>query len=238
MRRGIVALLSRQQAFGGWFDLNPYEQFRTPFRETQWALMALSSLYPNPKPRSERLERPARAAARGASHRIRRGRSIRDLERIWDAPGCRSRAADRSHSSAMNRRWCATPPAGRWDVSATTRRSRGLARCLGDESKVVRRAAAEALRLDRQPVNGSHRPGETPAQVQLVAELSQALRSPDDRTRRGATRVFAAHFRELSQETALADALLERLDDPDPVVAHAGDQGVVAVVVLASRPRA
>jgi len=42
MRQGIVALLSRQQPFGGWFDLNPYEQFRTPFRETQWALIALS----------------------------------------------------------------------------------------------------------------------------------------------------------------------------------------------------
>src|SRR5262249_6440229 len=47
LRRGIVALLTRQQSFGGWFDLNPYEQFRTPFRETQWALMALSSIYPN-----------------------------------------------------------------------------------------------------------------------------------------------------------------------------------------------
>ena len=51
VRRGIVALLGRQQAFGGWFDVNPYEQFRTPFRETQWALIALSSFYPNPQPR-------------------------------------------------------------------------------------------------------------------------------------------------------------------------------------------
>src|SRR5262249_38734021 len=50
MRRGIVALLGRQQDFGGWFDINPYEQFRTPFRETQWALIALSSLYPEPHP--------------------------------------------------------------------------------------------------------------------------------------------------------------------------------------------
>ena len=73
--------------------------------------------------------------------------------------------------------------------------------CLGDETKVVRRAAAEALRLMGNRFNGSHRPGETPAQVRLVAELVPALRSADDRTRRGATRVFAAHFRELSQET-------------------------------------
>ena len=44
----------------------------------------------------------------------------------------------------------------------------GLARCLGDETKVVRRAAAEALRLMGNRLNGSHRPGETPAQVRLV----------------------------------------------------------------------
>ena len=70
MRRGILALLGRQQAFGGWFDVNPYEQFRTPFRETQWALIALSSLYPNPKPRSAGLEWPARAAAGIAANRF------------------------------------------------------------------------------------------------------------------------------------------------------------------------
>ena len=46
MRKGILALLTRQQPFGGWFDINPYEQFRTPFRETQWALMALATIYP------------------------------------------------------------------------------------------------------------------------------------------------------------------------------------------------
>ncbi len=39
----------------------------------------------------------------------------------------------------------------------------------------MRRAAAEALRLMGNRFNGSHRPGETPAQVRLVAELSRAL---------------------------------------------------------------
>ena len=101
-----------------------------------------------------------------------------------------------------------------------------LAKCLGDESKVVRRAAAEALRLIGNRLNGSRRPAETEAQVQLVAVLRDALCSPDDRTRRGAARLFAAHFRELSQEEALADSLLERLDDPDPVVAMQAIKGL------------
>ena len=236
MRRGIVALLGRQQPFGGWFDINPYEQFRTPFRETQWALMALSSLYPNPKAssatagmarsgRSPRRSAPIRPAHADPRPRANLGRARR-----------RSRAADRSRSSAMNRPWCARPPAGRWDGSATSRRSRAWPdawamrprSCAGPRP---RRCGSMGNRF-----NGSHRPGETPAQVRLVAELSRALRSPDDRTRRGATRVFAAHFRELSQETALADPLLERLRRSRSGRRHAGDQGIVAVVVLAGRP--
>ncbi len=44
VRKGIRALLTAQGKFGGWLDLNPYEQFRTPFRETQWSLMALATV--------------------------------------------------------------------------------------------------------------------------------------------------------------------------------------------------
>lgn len=46
--KGVVALLAAQKPFGGWLDLSPYEQFQTPFRETQWALIALSRFYPGP----------------------------------------------------------------------------------------------------------------------------------------------------------------------------------------------
>ena len=90
MRRGIVALLTRQQAFGGWFDINPYEQFRTPFRETQWALMALSSLYPRIRARPDGWNAPL-----GPQPRTLRAGSpatlIRDLERIWDVPSTQLR---------------------------------------------------------------------------------------------------------------------------------------------------
>ncbi len=89
---------------------------------------------------------------------------------------------------------------------------------LGDESKVVRRAAAEAVRSVGNRLEADKVPSETHDQVHLVAAIEAALGSPDVLTRRGATRVFAAHFRDLSQEIGLADALLARLDDPDPVV--------------------
>ncbi len=47
IKRGVDYLLARQQEWGGWFDpRQSYENFRTPFRETQFAVMALSQLYP------------------------------------------------------------------------------------------------------------------------------------------------------------------------------------------------
>jgi len=224
VRRGIVALLGRQQAFGGWFDVNPYEQFRTPFRETQWALIALSTFYPNPPPRPRGWNGPL-----GPQPQVLRidspGALIRDLERVWDVPGAdlqRAMVEQLGHSSPLVRTAACRALARVGNEAAIAE----LARCLGDETKVVRRAAALALRLLGNRINGSYRPGEYPAQVRLVDELSRALRSPDDRTRRGATRVFAAHFRDLSQELELADTLLERIDDPDPVVAMQAIKGL------------
>ena len=56
--KALNYLLNRQQSFGGWMDpLQSYENFRTPFRETQMAILALSSYYP--RRARERLERAA-----------------------------------------------------------------------------------------------------------------------------------------------------------------------------------
>ncbi len=49
VKKGLEYLLSRQQEFGGWMDpLQSFENFRTPFRETQMAVLALSAYYPGP----------------------------------------------------------------------------------------------------------------------------------------------------------------------------------------------
>ena len=46
-RKALHYLLGRQQPFGGWMDpLQSFENFRTPFRETQMAVLALSSYFP------------------------------------------------------------------------------------------------------------------------------------------------------------------------------------------------
>ncbi|MCU1237656.1 MAG: domain containing protein, partial [Candidatus Solibacter sp.] len=43
----IAYLLSHQTSFGGWMDpLQSFENFKTPFRETQFAVLALSSYFP------------------------------------------------------------------------------------------------------------------------------------------------------------------------------------------------
>jgi HEAT repeat protein len=225
VRRGVLALLTRQQSFGGWFDVNPYEQFRTPFRETQWALMALATIYPNDHapssgwndplgPHPDRLRTDDPAAL------------IRDLERIWDDPGVELNhqiEAQLKHESPLVR-YAACRTLSR--VGSTSSAVEALAGCLADASKIVQRAAAEALRSIGNRVNASSLPGSSETQRVVVDRLSAALRSADDRTRRGATRIFAAHFRELAQELALADVLLERLDDPDPVVAMQAIKGL------------
>ena len=91
---------------------------------------------------------------------------------------------------------------------------------------VERSSAAEALRLIGNGAEGPNRPRESDEQKLLVAGMLTAIEFPDDRIRRGATRVFAAHFREVSQEIPLADALLARIDDPDPVVAMQAVKGL------------
>ncbi|HEU5115170.1 MAG TPA: HEAT repeat domain-containing protein, partial [Isosphaeraceae bacterium] len=222
VRKGIRALLTAQGEFGGWLDLNPYEQFRTPFRETQWSLMALARFYPGPGTRGWNGPlgpQPKRLRTDSASH------LVRDLERVWDAPDTSLTAeliAALEHELPVVR-LAATQALSRvGDRGSVT----ALIARLGDESKVVRRGAAEALRSIGERLNADAKPSETLDQVHFVTALTAALESPDDRTRRGASRVFAAHFRDLSQETDLADVLLKGMNDPDPVVAMQSVKGL------------
>src|SRR5213076_2195960 len=79
--KAIRYLLKRQQPFGGWMDpLQSYENFRTPFRETQMAVLALSSYFPvdgrakgwNAAPVERLSDDPVEA--------------LRQLDEVWDAP--------------------------------------------------------------------------------------------------------------------------------------------------------
>jgi hypothetical protein len=191
--KAIAYLLKRQQAFGGWMDpLQSYENFRTPFRETQLAVLALSSYFPQEKlatgwhsPKVERL----------SSDPVE---ELQQLDNVWDAPSAAVRkqieAATASPDALL--RQAAVEALGRLGVFHETK-------LLGDPSKMVQRTAAWALRqaYSRHP--------ETPS-----SELTGALASADDRTRWGATRVFAQHFATLAQRNDLAGALGKATADP------------------------
>jgi hypothetical protein len=193
--RAIAYLLKRQQEFGGWMDpLQSFENFRTPFRETQMAVIALSSYFPQAgrakgwnSPKLEALsENPVT--------------ELEQLDNVWDAPSDAVRAqivAAAGSNDALIRQ-AALEALGRLGSNDPV-----VEKSLGDASKMVQRTAAWAMRqrYSRHP--------ETPA-----TELLQALNSPDARTRWGATRVFAQHFSALGKRPEFAAPLAKLVSDP------------------------
>ena len=111
---GLDYLLNRQQAFGGWFDpLQSFENFRTPFRETQFAVLALSSYYPGPD-KNKGWNSPAPASLSkdpgSAAGRIR----SRVGRRIARATSADRTAATRSNDALIRRDSRGSPgPSGR-----------------------------------------------------------------------------------------------------------------------------
>ncbi|HEY3130549.1 MAG TPA: HEAT repeat domain-containing protein [Acidobacteriota bacterium] len=222
--KAVAYLLKRQQPFGGWFDpQQPYENFRTPFRETQMAILALSTLYKGSEPAkvpgdTPRLEgensklgiRSSKPASRWGQAfepppaRLdfsRVDRLLRELNNIWDPPPRRLMTdvmAAATHDDVLVRQ-AAIACLGRvGDASSIA----PLKLALGDPSKIVQRAAAWALR-------------QLASRKQLGDEaIRTALSDKSDRMRWGATRIFATHFSSLARRPGIAASLLRRVDDP------------------------
>ena len=193
--KGIEYLLRRQQSFGGWMDpLQSFENFRTPFRETQMAILALSSYFPlagrakgwNSSPAGPLSHDPVEL--------------LQQLDEVWDPPSAtmRKQLEATAQSPDTLLRQAAAEALGRLGVYEEI-----YQRLLGDPSKLVQRTAAWAMRqsFSRNPAARS-------------SDLLAALESPDDRTRWGATRVFAAHFSALGRRPELAASLAKLADDP------------------------
>ncbi len=204
--RALALLLARQQSFGGWFETTTHENFRTPMRETRYALEALALGFPRAdRPLTSwgnRDEGPARVPQPGSLAAV-----LGDLDDLWDVP-----EPDRPRFARGIIPFLDDPdPIVRGRAAAALGRLGAgsavepLARLLGDPSKIAARSAAWSLRkLGNRGIG--------------VATIGQALRSPDPATRRGAVRIFAQQFWGLDPRVELADALIALTSDPDFLV--------------------
>ncbi|MBS1858947.1 MAG: HEAT repeat domain-containing protein, partial [Acidobacteria bacterium] len=201
VKKALDYLLGRQQPFGGWMDpKQSFENFKTPFRETQFAVVALSSYFPMIG-RAHGWDAPAPATLPTAPDRL-----VTALDGIWDPPpdAVLGQIETAASSEETMVRQSAIEALGRL---AMPRSVPLLVRALADPSKLVQRTAAWALRQ----VYGAH--PEAPH-----AQLAAALASSDARLRWGATRVFAHHFATLATQPDLVAALESLTADPVPAI--------------------
>jgi hypothetical protein len=223
--KAIRYLLSRQQAWGGWFDpKQSYENFRTPFRETQFAVMALSEFFKGEGSGSKGKE----GEVRGNRGNVGEARNtltspyfpllpltsppdvlIAQLDQIWDKPSdelMHDVLAAARHDEPLVRRMACEALGRVGDEKAIA----PLIEALGDTNKIVRQGAAWALRelASRKGLG--------------LKEIAQALNSENDYARRGAVFIFGQHFSYLARSSdfsrSLAQALMQRLNDPDVFV--------------------
>lgn len=194
--KALQYLLKRQQEFGGWMDpLQSYENFRTPFRETQMAVLALSSYYPGPgnggKWSAKRVDSLSKDPAE----------LLAQLDNYWVSGGNLQEAA-RSNDAYI--RQAAVEAMGRIADPASMS---ALVERLGDSSKLVQRTAAWAIRQ----VCSRHADTST-------APLEGALAKGNERTRWGATRVFAQHFAALAARPGIDSVLIKAADATEPSI--------------------
>jgi HEAT repeat protein len=209
VQKAVNYLMQRQQPWGGWLDpLQSYENFRTPFRETQFAILALSSLYPGPGHKT------------GWDLPVKRGldadpaRLVKELDDVWDRPPADTVKVIETvtESNEVLVRQCAAQTLGRLAMPDSIPL---LVKLLGDPSKLVQRAAAWSLRQ----VYTAHPEASD-------RELLAAMRSKDARMRWGATRVFAHHFATLAKRKEIVTALAKLTDDPVIAVRMQAVQGL------------
>ncbi len=211
IQKTVQWCLSRQWPHGGWQGNADYKNFDTPFRDTQFAIMALSQLYKGPGSEGWTSGFTPPPKDFDASDT---GATLAALDQYWDDPGTDTRARIRSvltHDQPLVR-FAACSAVGRLaDPEAVPQ----LVSLLGDPSKMVQRGAAWALRQIGSRRYAGH------------DEILAALKSSDDRTRWGATRIFNQHFKYLAEKWPLAEQLLTRMqEDPVPSVRMAAAQSL------------
>ncbi|MBV9155878.1 MAG: HEAT repeat domain-containing protein, partial [Acidobacteriaceae bacterium] len=208
MALAVQAMLKAQRPEGSWEGDPVYQGFNTPFRATQFAVMALSTLYPGPdrKPAQQKgwgdaFPPPANTLATDDLPLL-----LSELDQFWDpAPASTLKQIHNilSRSPQPLAREAAARALGHMadPTSIDT-----LIRALGDSNKMVQRTSAWALRmiLERRSESATER----------RSKLNAALQSSDARTRWGATQLFNQHFKYLAGDAQLRSSLIKDLDDP------------------------
>ncbi len=208
LARAVKAMLAAQRPEGSWEGDPVYQGFNTPFRATQFAVMALSTLYPGTtkaKNWDAAYSAPPTTLARKDLPLL-----LEQLDQYWDLapePVLRQIRKVLTDSDQPLAREAAARALGHMaDPGAMSVLIHGL----GDPAKMVQTASAYAVRMVL-----SRRQQFAPEGRKLLAT---ALASPNARTRWGAARVFNQHFRDLTGDADLLAALERNLNDPVPFV--------------------
>jgi HEAT repeat protein len=216
MALAVKAMLAAQRPEGSWEGDPVYQGFNTPFRATQFAVMALSTLYPGPtkaKNWDAAYPAPVTTLAKNDLPLL-----LEQLDQFWDLapePVLRQIREVLAQSDQPLAREAAARALGHMaDPGALP----VLMKALGDPTKMVQSTAAYAVRmiLSRR----------TEAAPEGRKMLAAALGSPDARIRWGAARVFNQHFRDLTFDPDLLVALERDLNDPVPFVRFEAASGI------------
>lgn len=208
IHKAVDYLLTKQRSFGAWLDYSGGELFLTPFLESMWTVKALSTVYPEHNPAIEPDSELHRFDPQHASFL----ETMDWLDHLWyvhDAAATRE-AIQLLGSPYVIERQAAAAALGKMAVDAgqtpeVAMMQEPLVKALNDPSKLVRRAAAWSL---RQILNDGYK----------VPALLTAMNSASDRTRMGATRVFAQYFYFAVPRTEYLEALINHVNDPDVLV--------------------
>jgi HEAT repeat protein len=212
----VKAMLAAQRQEGSWEGDPVYQGFNTPFRATQFAVMALSTLYPGTveaKNWDAGFPAPPAKLAKNNLPLL-----LSQLDQYWDLapePVLKQIREVLLKSDQPLAREAAARALGHMADAGSLP---DLMRSLGDETKMVQVSSAYAVRMIL-----SRRQEAAPAGRKLLIE---ALASPNPRTRWGAARVFNQHFRDLTGDKDLLAALERNLSDPVPYVRFEAASGL------------
>jgi hypothetical protein len=221
LARAVETCLKAQRPEGSWEGDPVYQGFNTPFRATQFAVMALSTLYPGPtrgvaqpkKKWSDAFPAPPSKLATNDLPIL-----LDQLDQFWDLAPESVLAQIRDVLATSQQPLAREAAARALGHMADPGSIDVLAQVLGDSTKMVQSTAAWALRM----ILSRRAEIATRGRSLLVA----ALGSSDPRTRWGATRLFNQHFKYLTDDPALFAALAGRLNDSVPFVRFQSASGL------------